>query len=210
MNREHVFVLGLTGSIGMGKSTVASMFRDLGAIIIDSDDIVHRLMEYGGAAVGDILRLCPEAKILNRDGLAGVDRVVLGKWVVSDAGDVRKLESILHPLVSARRGALLDLMERDGKFCLAVLDVPLLFERGIDNECDFVIVVSAGEVIQRERVMSREGMTEERFADILRKQMSDAEKRERADLVLDTGLSLEETKKQVEDIYEKIKSGKIL
>ncbi len=206
MSREHVFVLGLTGSIGMGKSTVARMFRDLGAIIIDSDDIVHRLMEYGGAAVADILQLCPEAKIVARDGSVGVDRVVLGKWVVSDKGDVGKLESILHPLVSARRGQLLDLMEAEGEFRLAVLDVPLLFERGIEAECDLVIVVSAGAEEQRRRVMGRDSMTEERFADILGKQMSDEEKRERADLVLDTSLDYEETEKQVREIYEHIKA----
>ena len=206
MSRQHVFVLGLTGSIGMGKSTVARMFRDLGAIIIDSDDIVHRLMEYGGAAVDEILQLCPEAQIIARDGSVGVDRVVLGKWVVSDEGDVGKLEAILHPLVSARRAQILDLMETEGEFRLAVLDVPLLFERGIENECDLVIVVSAGAEVQRKRVMGRDGMTEKRFLDILSKQMSDEEKRERADLVLDTSQDYEETEKQVREIYEHIRA----
>jgi dephospho-CoA kinase len=178
-----MIVLGLTGSVGMGKSTAAAMLRRLGVPVHDADTAVHRLLAPGGAAVDAVARAFP--KVVAVDG--GIDRVKLGRRVFGDPAALERLERILHPLVRQSQERFL----RDARarhLPIAVLDVPLLFETGGTRRFDLVVVVSAPADVQRARVMSRPGMTEERFQAILEKQMPDSEKRRRADVVVPTGL----------------------
>jgi dephospho-CoA kinase len=177
-----MLVLGLTGSIGMGKSTAARMLRRLGVPVHDSDATVHRLLARGGAAVPRIEREFPAVV---RDG--AVDRQALGAVVFRDTPALRRLEAILHPLVkrSQRRFLGQCATRRDP---VAVLDIPLLFETGGERRVDAVIVVSAPTAIQRARVLARPGMTPDKLADILKRQTPDREKRRRADFVVETGL----------------------
>lgn len=165
--------LGLTGSIGMGKSTTAEMFRDLGVPVWDADAAVHRL--YEGAAVGPVGALCAKAVTNGR-----VDRTVLKEWIASDPTALAKLEAVVHPLVAADRAEFI--ADADGP--LVVLDIPLLFETGAD--VDGVLVVSAPPEVQRARVLARPGMDEPQLTRILARQMPDAEKRLRADFVIET------------------------
>ena len=177
-----MLILGLTGSIGMGKSTTAAMLRGMGLPVHDSDAVVHRLMASGGAAVPAIATAFPEAM---RDGV--VDRRVLGGIVFADQHRLVELEGILHPLVRAdSRAFLKGVARRRGR--VAVLDIPLLYEAGRRGSVDHVMVVSAPYLVQRQRVLSRPGMTAERLAAILKRQMPDAEKRLRAEAVVPTGL----------------------
>lgn len=175
-------ILGLTGSIGMGKSTAAAAFRRLGIPVHDADAAVHRLLAKGGAAVAAVGRLFPKAL---RDG--AIDRQLLGSQVFGRPADLARLEAVLHPLV---RRAALDFLRAQARQRrpLVVLDIPLLFETGGESLCDAVVVVSAPARVQRSRVLSRPGMTPERFAAILAKQVPDREKRRRADFVIETGL----------------------
>ncbi|EWY40577.1 dephospho-CoA kinase [Skermanella stibiiresistens SB22] len=177
-----MLVLGLTGSIGMGKSTAARMLRRLGVPVHDSDATVHRLLARGGAAVPRIDREFPGVV---RDG--AVDRQALGAVVFRDTPALRRLEAILHPLVkrSQRRFLGRCAARRDP---VAVLDIPLLFETGGERRVDAVIVVSAPAAIQRARVLARPGMTSDKLAGILKRQTPDREKRRRADFVVETGL----------------------
>jgi dephospho-CoA kinase len=178
-----MIVLGLTGSVGMGKSTAAAMLRRLGVPVHDADTAVHRLLAPGGAAVDAVARAFP--KVVAVDG--GIDRVKLGRRVFGDPAALERLERILHPLVRQSQERFL----RDARarhLPIAVLDVPLLFETGGARRFDLVLVVSAPAEVQRARVMARPGMTEERFQAILEKQMPDSEKRRRADVVVPTGL----------------------
>lgn len=184
-----MLVLGLTGSIGMGKSTVAAMFAEEGVPVFDADAEVHRLQRPGGRLVAAI-----EAAFPGTTGDSGVDRPLLGKAVFSNADALRRLEAIIHPAVAEERAAFLE-SNRDRP--LVVLDVPLLFEAGGWRQVDRIAVVSAPAEVQRARVLARPGMTVERFESILAKQMPDAEKRERADFVIPTGGSLEETRAAV-------------
>lgn len=181
-----MIVLGLTGSIGMGKSTAARMFAEAGVPVHDSDEAVHRL--YAGKAAPLVEAAFPG---VTRDGT--VDRALLGQRVLGDAAALKTLEAIIHPLVRADADAFLA-RHRAAGAPLAVLDIPLLFETGGRNRVDKVVVVSASAAAQRERVLSRLGMTEEKFAAILAKQVPDAEKRRMADYVVDTGSSFEETR----------------
>jgi len=181
-----LIVLGLTGSIGMGKSTAARMFAEAGVPVHDSDEAVHRL--YAGKAAPLVEAAFPG---VTRDGT--VDRALLGRRVLGDAAALKTLEAIIHPLVRADADAFLA-RHRAAGAALAVLDIPLLFETGGRNRVDKVVVVSAPPAAQRERVLSRPGMTEEKFAAILAKQVPDAEKRRMADYVVDTGSSFEETR----------------
>lgn len=174
-----MIVLGLTGSIGMGKSTVAAMFRRLRVPVFDADATVHALQAPGGAALPAIDAAFPGVV---RDGV--LDRAGLGAAVFGDTAKLRALEAIVHPLVDAARRAFL---ARHRRRPLVVLDVPLLFERGGANGCDLVAVVSAPAHVQRARVLARPGMTPAKFADILARQVPDAEKRERADIIIPTG-----------------------
>lgn len=182
-----MFVLGLTGSIGMGKSTVASMFAQHGALVHDADAVVHRLYGPGGAAVSVIAELVPDAVVgSGRD--AHVDRGRLGKAVLGDADAMRALEAGVHPLVGAARDGFLRRACRRGAH-LVVMDVPLLYETGGEKRVDAVCVVSAPDFIQARRVLARPGMTAEKLGQIRARQMPDSEKRRRADFVIPTGLS---------------------
>ena len=189
-----MLVLGLTGSIGMGKSTAAEMFRRLGIPVHDADASVHSLFQAGGLAVAPISRRFPDAVV---DG--AVDRERLGKIVFGDAAALRDLEAIVHPLVRRERDRFLDLQRR-GRRRAAVLDIPLLFETGGEDICDYVFVVSAPAFLQRQRVLARPGMTAERLSSILKKQMPDGEKRRRADYVLHTGLGRAVTVRAIKKI----------
>lgn len=195
-----MITVGLTGSIGMGKSTVTQMFADEGASVWNADDAVHRLYAAGGAGVAAIAARFPSA-IVN----GAVDRNILSRLALDDAVALADLEAIIHPLVSADRAAFLDNAAREGAD-IAVLDIPLLFEKSYEKFFDAVVVVSAPADIQKTRVMARQGMTDKKFRSILMKQTPDAEKRRRADYVIDTGASLEKTREQVRAVVAAIKT----
>lgn len=181
--------LGLTGSIGMGKSTVAALFAAEGVPVFDADAAVHVLQGPNGALVPAI-----EAAFPGTTGPAGVNRVELGARVFGDPAAMKRLEAIVHPAVFAERQAFL---ERHRDAPLVVFDIPLLFETGGEAGVDTVAVVSAPGPVQRARVLARPGMTAERFEAILAKQLPDAEKRARADHVIPTGGTLDETRAAV-------------
>lgn len=173
----RAFRLGLTGSIGMGKSATAALFRAEGVPVWDADAAVHRLYAPGGAAVGPLGAICPQAV---RDG--GIDRDALKRWIASDAGALNRIEAVVHPLVAADRAAFLEQAGAD----IVVLDIPLLFEKGTEREMDAVLLVTAPPEVQRTRVLARPGMTEAQFDAILARQMPDREKRARADHIIET------------------------
>ncbi|WP_315762052.1 dephospho-CoA kinase [Sphingomonas sp. Y38-1Y] len=182
--------LGLTGSIGMGKSTVAAMFRDACVPVFDADAEVHKLQGPGGALLPAI-----EAAFPGTTGPAGIDRTALGAAVFGDDAALARLEAIVHPAVAAAREAFLAEHE-DAP--LIVLDIPLLFEKAGWRDVDRIVVVSAPPEVQRARVLARPGMTEARFEAILARQTPDAEKRARADHVVPTGGSIEATRAAVQ------------
>lgn len=175
-------ILGLTGSIGMGKTTAAQALRRLKIPVHDADAVVHRLLGPGGAAVAKVAAAFPGVV---KDG--AVDRQALGERVFADPAQLKRLEAILHPLVQQASRRFLA-KARIARRELVVLDIPLLFETGAEARCDAVIVVSAPRLVQRPRVLARRGMTAERLAGIEARQMPDAEKRRRADYVVPTGL----------------------
>ncbi len=187
-------VIGLTGSIGMGKSTTARFFEQAGVPVHDADSAVHRL--YAGAAAPVI-----EAEFPGVSGAQGIDRDKLAKRVLSDPEALRRLEGIIHPLVRREEARFLDEAERAGA-PIAVLDIPLLFETGADRRVDTVVVVTAPAEIQRARAFRRTGMTEEKFQALLAKQMPDAEKRCRADFVVDTSKGFDFAREQVHAILQ--------
>ena len=178
-----MIILGLTGSIGMGKSTAAATLRRLGVPVFDADAVVHRLLGPRGAAVSVVEAAFPGV----RDAAGGIDRQRLGQRVFRDQPALRRLEAIIHPMVRLAEKRFVA-RERARRSPLVVLDIPLLFESGGIRRCDYVVVVSAPARLQRERVMRRPGMSESRFADILRAQLPDREKRRRADFVVATAL----------------------
>lgn len=184
-----MIVLGLTGSIGMGKSTTARLFADAGDAVHDADAAVHRL--YRGEAVEPVGAAFPGVVV---DG--AVDRQRLSAAVLNDPAAMARLEGIVHPLVRADEGRFLDEARAAGRR-IAVLDVPLLLETGRERDVDCVVVVSAPEAVQRARVLARPGMTPERLDAILARQMPDAQKRRRAHFVIDTGESVEDAARQV-------------
>lgn len=186
--------LGLTGSIGMGKSTTARMFADLGAVVWNADAAVHALYGPGGAAVAPIEAAFPGV-VVN----GAVDRERLAEALGRDAEVFRRLESIVHPLVASSRKDELEAAEARG-VRLAVLDIPLLFETGGDAAMDAVVVVTADPEVQAERVLARPGMTRERLNAILERQTPDAEKRRRADFIIDTGQGLDAARARVAEI----------
>ena len=186
--------LGLTGSIGMGKSATAQMFRNAGVPVHDSDAEVHRL--YAGEAAPLIEAAFPGTV---KDGV--VDRAALGARVLGDDAAMKRLEAIIHPLVRQATVDFVQKAERSGH-ALAVLDVPLLFEVGRDRDCDAVVVVSADPAVQRERVLARPGMTDEKFQAILARQIPDSEKRRRADYVIDTGQGFDAACRAVEGLIK--------
>ncbi len=187
-------LVGLTGSIGMGKSTVAAMFERAGIPVFDADAEVRAMQGPNGELLPAI-----EAAFPGSTGPEGVDRDKLGKLVFGDKDALKKLEGIVHPAVGAKRAQFFG---DNSKATMLVFDIPLLFERGGDQAFDAVMVVSAPSEIQRERVLARPGMTAEKFEDILRLQVPDAEKRKRATHVIDTGTTLEETEAQVAKLIE--------
>lgn len=194
---EGGYILGLTGSIGMGKSTTAEFFREVGVPVWDADASVHKLYNRGGAGVRAIEALAPAAI---KGG--AVDRSALRQAILNDDGLLKRIEDAVHPLVSADRQNFLT--SNSGK-PLIVCDIPLLFETGADKWLDGVLVVTADEAVQRQRVMDREGMTNEVFETILAKQIPDAEKRQRADYVIDTGLGLDHARAEVLSLIERLK-----
>ena len=187
-----MLTLGLTGSIGMGKSTVAAMFEQLGVPVFDSDAAVHRLQGEGGRLVAAIEAMFPDTT-----GPNGVDRTLLGEAVLADPRALKRLEALIHPAVGEERAAFI---AAHADAPLVVFDVPLLFETGGENRVDKVVVVSAPADIQRARVLARPGMTAAKLDAILARQMPDAEKRARADFVIPTGGSFEETRAAVESL----------
>ena len=184
--------IGLTGSIGMGKSTVAAMFLDAGVPVFDADAAVHRLQQRGGRMVAAI-----EAAFPGTTGAAGVDRARLGAMVLNDSVALKRLERIVHPAVGEERAAFL---AANAAAPLLVFDIPLLFETGGESRVDRIVVVSAPPEIQRARVLARPGMTPPKFEAILARQLPNAEKVARADFVVPTGGALEETRRAVHAI----------
>jgi dephospho-CoA kinase len=196
-----MIVLGLTGSIGMGKSTVAAMFAEEGVPVFDADAVVHRLQGPEGALVEAI-----EAHFPGTTNESGVDRTTLAEKVLGDSEKLGRLEALVHPAVARERRAFL---ERHAKAPLVVLDIPLLFEKGGSELVDKVAVVSAPAEIQRERVLARPGMSEAKLARILGHQMPDEEKRARADFVIPTGGTFDETRQAVRRILACLEDRKI-
>lgn len=182
-------IVGLTGSIGMGKSTVAAMLGEEGVPVFDADAAVHALQGPGGALVPAI-----ESAFPGTTGPGGVDRVALGVQVFGDDAALARLEAIVHPAVARMRAAFL---AEHADAPLIVFDIPLLFEKGGAGLVDRIVVVSAPPEVQRARVLARPGMTPQKFADILARQLPDAEKRARADHVIDTGAPMAATRAQV-------------
>lgn len=191
-----MLVVGLTGSIGMGKSTTARFFREAGVPVHDSDEAVHRL--YSGKAAPLIEAAFPGTV---KDGV--VDRALLGSRILGDAAALKTVERIVHPLVRADADAFLAEHRAAGQK-LAVLDIPLLFETGGEGRVDRIVVVSAPADIQRERVLARPGMSVEKFEAILAKQVPDAEKRRRADFIVESGDGLKAARAAVEAIVAKL------
>ena len=197
--RNAPLIIGLTGSIAMGKSTVAAMFEDENVPVFDADAAVHILQSSGGSLVSDI-----EAAFPQTTGPMGVDRQKLGAVVLGDKQKLIQLESIIHPAVGNMRAAFLaEHSERD----MIVFDIPLLFEKGGEKNVDHIVVVSASADQQRERALSRSGMTVDKFEKILKLQTPDAEKRAKTDTVIDTGVSIAETRQQVQTLIKKLRDG---
>ena len=191
-----MYILGLTGSIGMGKTTAAAAFRTLGVPVFEADKSVHRLMDAGGAAVAAIEARFPGAVV---DG--AVDRARLAGWVFDDRSALDRLERILHPLVRVVQYQFLRSAARR-QAPLSVLDVPLLYETGGDNNCDSVAVVSAPPYLQAVRVLGRPGMSAERFQAILARQLPDREKRRRAEFVIQTGMNRRHAWREIKRIVQ--------
>jgi dephospho-CoA kinase len=189
--------LGLTGSIGMGKSTTAAMFAAEGVPVWDADAAVHRLYAPGGKAVSPVANLCPAALVGD-----SIDRATLRNWVKSDPAALPQLEAVVHPLVATDR-AQFALQHTNG---LVVFDIPLLFEKGTEADMTATLLVTAPRAMQRQRVLSRPGMTEDQFALILSRQMPDAEKRARATHIVET-LSIDQTRSYVLALIAHLRSG---
>lgn len=188
-------LIGLTGSIGMGKSTTAAMFREAGVPVWDADAAVHRLYHAGGAGAAAIARMRPEAV-----GPEGVNREALKAWITADPAALGLIEAAIHPLVAADRAAFVASAEAD----IVVLDIPLLFEIGAQDQVDLVLVVTAPEEVQRARVLSRPDMSDAQLAAILARQIPDWEKRRRADLVVET-VDMDDTKDKIEALLARLR-----
>ncbi len=196
MSDARPFLLCLTGSLGMGKSTTARFFAEAGVPVHDSDAVVRAL--YEGEAVPAIERAFPSTTAGGK-----VNRGKLAATVLGDDAALARLEAIVHPLVSASRDRFLAEAQSRGA-AVVVLDVPLLFETGAERRCDAVVVVSASPELQRQRAFERPGMTEEKFAALLARQMPDAEKRRRADFVVDSSQGFDHASAQVRDILRQV------
>ncbi len=196
MSAERPFVLCLTGSLGMGKSTAAKFFAEAGVPVHDSDAVVHAL--YESDAVAAIEHAFPGSTAAGR-----VDRMELAAMVLNDRAALARLEAIVHPLVKRAREKFLADAQTGGE-SIVVFDIPLLYETAAEGFCDAVVVVSAPPDVQRRRTLDRPGMTEDKYAAILAKQMPDAEKRARADFVVDTSQDLDRTRAQIRDILQAV------
>ncbi len=191
-------LIGLTGSIGMGKSTTLRMFAEAGAATWDADQAVHALYRAGQPGAEAVRTL-----FLAAVGPMGVDRGVLAAWLAGAPGRLAELEAVVHPLVAAHRREAIE-RARDEGAALMVLDIPLLFETGGETAVDAVVVVSASPEIQAQRVLARPGMTREKLAMILARQTPDAEKHARADFVIDTGLGLVHARAEVQRVVDEV------
>ncbi|WP_138466272.1 dephospho-CoA kinase [Poseidonocella sp. HB161398] len=189
--------LGLTGSIGMGKSTTAKIFAELGCDVWDADAAVHRLYGPAGAAVPGMAQLHPEAVV---DG--AICRARLKEWIAADPAALRQIEALVHPLVAADRAGFL----ANSTARIVVFDIPLLFENGTEAEMDAVAVVTAPAEVQRARVLERPGMTEAQLDLILARQMPDAEKRARADYLIET-VDIDSARAQVRAVIDDLEAG---
>ena len=195
---KRPLIIGLTGSIGMGKSAVAKMFEGEGVAVFDADAAVHALQAPGSALLPAI-----ELAFPGSTGAYGVDRAVLGAMVFGEKAELAKLEAIIHPAVAAERAAFLAAHAEDD---IVVFDIPLLFEKGGADKVDKIVVVSAPESVQRSRVLARADMTVEKFESILKLQMPDSEKRKRADFVIDTGISLAQTAANIGKLVKSLRA----
>lgn len=195
-----MLVVGLTGSIGMGKSTAAKRFRDQGIPVFDADAVVHAL--YEGRAAPLIEDAFPGTVAQGK-----VDRRLLAQALMGDKARIKELEKIVHPLVREERETWLERQKRDGA-AMVVLEVPLLFETGGDKSVDVTVLVTAPPEIQRARVLERPGMTPEKFESLLANQMSDEEKRKRADYIVDTNQPIEKTAQEIDKLIESLKQGR--
>lgn len=191
-----MIIVGLTGSIGMGKSATADMFREFDIPVFDADAVVHILQAKDGKAIPYIDKAFPGVV---HDGI--LNRGLLGQQVFADKAALKKLEAIMHPMVQEERVKFFEQAEKDGKK-FVVLDIPLLFETGGNQACDKIIVVSAPYDVQKKRVLERKGMSEEKFEDILAKQTPDNEKRGKADFIIDTDQGFDHARKQVQHVIE--------
>lgn len=194
-----MILLGLTGSIGMGKTTTAGLFREAGVPVWEADAAVHALYGPGGAAAAMI-----EAEFPGTTGPEGVDRQALGRLMAETPSLLARLEAIVHPLLAGERAAFLDRARTEGA-AVAVFDVPLLFETRGDAALDAVVLVSAPEAVQRARVLARPGMTPEKLDALLSRQLPDVEKRARADFVIDTSQGLDVARVQVAEVLAKLR-----
>jgi dephospho-CoA kinase len=195
-----MLIVGLTGSIGMGKSTTAQMFRDEGVAVYDSDAAVHEIYRSSGSQL--IERAFPGS---TRDGV--VDRAKLAAMILGRPEEIARLEAIVHPLVQEMRRPFVEAEEKRGAN-LVVFDIPLLYETGAEKDVDKVVVVTASAELQRERVMARPGMTDEKFRAILARQLPDSEKRKRADFVVHTDRGMEAAREEVRAIVAALSKEK--
>jgi dephospho-CoA kinase len=194
-----MIVLGLTGSIGMGKTTTAALFREAGVLVYDADAAVHALYAPGGAAVAPVEAAFPGVVV---EG--AIDRAKLSERITADPSGLKRLEAIVHPLVAAERTAFL----RSAKDSdVVVLDIPLLFETHAEGMVQAVVVVSAPEALQRSRVLARPGMSEDKLAALLARQTPDAEKRRRADFIIETDAGVEAAAQRVAEILATVRSS---
>jgi len=197
-----VIVLGLTGSIGMGKSTAAATLQRLRVPLFDADRVVHQLLAPGGAAVESVAAAFSSVRAVK----GGIDRSLLGQRVFADPEALSRLERIIHPMVEVSEKRFLA-SARARREPIVVLDIPLLFESRSERRCDYVLVVSAPQLVQRQRVLRRPGMTERRLAAIMSNQMPDYEKRRQADFIVPTGLSRGLSLRRLRAIVRRLRAG---
>ena len=195
---SRAFILGLTGSIGMGKTTTANIFSEFGVPVWNADAVVHELYSSDKVAIEKISKLAPDAT-----ARGFVDRNLLQKALIERPELLKSIEAVIHPLVAADRAKFL---KENAEKTLVVLDIPLIYEKNNEDLCDAILVVSVDENTQKERVLSREGMTAERFEYILSRQVPDAEKRKNADFVIETK-SIDQTRRDVQKLLEEIRGS---